>query len=205
MKITILGATGRVGRQLVQYALADGHSVTALVRSPKEIERKQNLTIIQGDVRNENSVSKALRDADLVMSALGTDGTTVLSESIPYIVQAMQEQHIKRIVTIGTAGILKSRTDSNILRYLSKDSRRRSTIAAKEHEKVYEILKETTLDWTIVCPTYLRNGTATKTYRVEKDLLPLGGTEISTGDTAYFAYHELFASAYAKSRVGIAY
>ena len=37
MHILILGATGRVGRRILEEALADGHEVTALVRSLEKL------------------------------------------------------------------------------------------------------------------------------------------------------------------------
>ena len=36
MNILILGGTGRVGGQIVTYALDDGHHVTVLVRTPEK-------------------------------------------------------------------------------------------------------------------------------------------------------------------------
>ena len=77
---------------------------------------------------------------------------------------------MRGISFIGTAGILQSRTTPNSLRYQSSESKQKSARAAKEHHKVYDILKQTTLEWTIVCPTYL----------------PEGGAEISVPDTAEF-------------------
>ena len=51
MNILILGATGRVGNQLVTYALHDKHQVTALVRSPEKIQiENEQLTIVRGNV-----------------------------------------------------------------------------------------------------------------------------------------------------------
>ncbi|MCW2898195.1 MAG: NADH-flavin reductase, partial [Streptosporangiaceae bacterium] len=37
MKLTIFGATGGTGSQLVQQALAAGHEVTAVVRDPSRL------------------------------------------------------------------------------------------------------------------------------------------------------------------------
>jgi putative NADH-flavin reductase len=37
MNLTVLGATGATGTQLVEQALAAGHHVTALARSPKKL------------------------------------------------------------------------------------------------------------------------------------------------------------------------
>jgi putative NADH-flavin reductase len=37
MNLTVLGATGSTGTQLVEQALAAGHHVTALARSPEKL------------------------------------------------------------------------------------------------------------------------------------------------------------------------
>ncbi|OLO37074.1 hypothetical protein BTR23_14165 [Alkalihalophilus pseudofirmus] len=206
MNILILGATGRVGSQIVTYALHDRHNVTVLVRTPEKIEiNNEHLTIIQGNVLNKDDIVQAMHGIDIVISALNTDGTTTLSESMPLILEAMKNEGIKRIITIGTAGILQSRITPNSLRYQSSESKRKSTRAAKEHHKVYDMLKQSTLEWTIVCPTYLPDGERIGKYRIERNFLPEDGVEISVPDTAEFTFRQLKTSDYIKSRVGIAY
>ena len=205
MKITLFGATGRVGGEVLKRALADGHEVTALVRTPEKLSQQDNLTIIQGDVLDQLEVAHAISTADVVFSALGTDKTTTLTVATPYMIQAMKETGVKRIVTIGTAGILQSRTEQGKLRYEAGDSNRRLTFAAEEHRKVYDMLSHSTLDWTIVCPTYLPDGAATGEYRAERNFLPEDGKEISVGDTARYAYHELVEGHNIGFRIGLSY
>ncbi|MBU8917603.1 SDR family oxidoreductase [Bacillus sp. FJAT-29953] len=206
MNILILGATGRVGSQIVTYALHDRHHVTVLVRTPEKFQiNNENLTIFQGNVLNKDDIVRVMHGIDVVISALNTDGTTTLSESMPFIIEAMENEGIRRIITIGTAGILQSRTTPNSLRYQSIESKRKSTRAAIEHHKVYDMLKQSTLDWTIVCPTYLPDGERVGKYRIERNFLPDGGAEISVPDTAEFTFKQINASDYIKSRVGIAY
>ncbi|KAA0549536.1 SDR family oxidoreductase [Bacillus sp. BGMRC 2118] len=206
MNILVLGATGRVGRQLVNFALHDRHHVTVLVRNPEKIQiNDENLAIIRGNVLNKDDIVRAMQGIDVIISALNTDGTTTLSESMPLIIEAMENEGIIRIITIGTAGILQSRTTPNSLRYLTNESKQRSTRAAKEHHKVYDMLKQSTLDWTIVCPTYLPDGERLGHYRIEQNFLPEGGAKISVQDTAEFTYRQIKASEFLKSRVGIAY
>ncbi|RBP90750.1 putative NADH-flavin reductase [Cytobacillus firmus] len=206
MNILILGSTGRVGSQIVTYALHDRHNVTVLVRTPEKIQiNHENLTIIRGNVLNNDDIVRALHGIDVVISALNTDGTTTLSESMPLIIEAMENEGIRRIITIGTAGILQSRTTPNSLRYQSSESRRKSTRAAKEHHKVYNILNQSTLEWTIVCPTYLPDGERLGKYRIEQNFLPEDGVEISVPDTAEFTFSQIKTSDYIQSRVGIAY
>lgn len=204
MNITIFGATGRVGSLVMQRALDEGHSVTAFVRDASRLKQQPTKQVI-GDVRVKEDVFQAIEGADLVVSALGTDKTTTLTEAIPSIIEAMKQFGVKRIVTVGTAGILQSRTDPSKVRYEAGDSNRKLTFAAEEHHRVYNQLKATNLDWTIVCPTYLPDGEATGKYRVEKDYLPVDGKMISVGDTAQFVYDELMNQKFNLSRVGIAY
>jgi uncharacterized protein len=206
MNILILGATGRVGSEIMKYALLDQHSVTVLVRTPEKIQIKnENLTIIHGNVLNKEDLLRAMNGNDVVVSALNTDGSTTLSDSMPLIIEAMEREGIKRIITVGTEGILHSRTIPNALRYQTGESKQKSTRAAKEHHKVYDLLKQSTLDWTIVCPTYLPDGERLGNYRFEANFLPEGGAKISVQDTAEFTFKQVKTSDYIKSLVGIAY
>lgn len=206
MRILILGITGRVGSEIAKLALEDKHQVTALVRTPEKITSKDdNLSVEKGDVTIKEDVERAMKDADAVISALNTDGGETLTESMPLIIEAMKAEGIKRIVTIGTAGILNSRVEDDVLRYQSSESKRKLTRAAEEHHKTYELLEASELDWTVVCPTYLPDGEAAGEYREERNYLPEDGKKITVGDTAEFAYKQLESDEYVQSRVGIAY
>ncbi|WP_336787521.1 NAD(P)-dependent oxidoreductase [Paenibacillus sp. MMO-177] len=209
MNIAILGATGRVGRIVSALALRDGHKVKALVRSPDKLKDLADswpgLTLMKGDAASAEVVFEALSEADAVISALSTDGGSLLSDSFPHILEAMNRLGIKRIIAIGTAGVLDSRAEPGLLRYQSSESRRKLTRAAEEHHAMLRLLKESELDWTLVCPTYLPDGPAEGGYRVERDYLPANGTRITTGDTAEFAYAQLYSSQYIRAKAGIAY
>ena len=205
MRILLLGATGRVGSEVLRLSVSDHDDVTVLVRSPNKLEIKEGITVIEGNVLDEKVLNQAIEGADVVVSALGTDKSTALSESTPLIIQAMKKNNVKRIITVGTAGILRSRTEPALFRYESSESRRKTTRAAKEHRKMYEMLSESNLDWTIVCPTYLPDGPAKGQYRINEEILPEDGREISVGDTAHFVYKELKERHHLYKRVGIAY
>jgi uncharacterized protein len=206
MNILILGASGRVGSKIVQYALNDGHHVKAFVRNPEKLHAfHEKLTIFQGDARSREDIFNVIKDVDVVISTLSTDRTTTLTDSIPLVVEAMNYENISRIITIGTAGILNSRTTPELLRYQSNESKRKLTRAAQEHEKVFRMLEQSQLDWTIVCPTYLPDGEYTGTYRVEQNKLPEVGNKISVADTAEFTYQQLYSDKFLRTRVGICY
>lgn len=206
MHILLLGATGRVGSHILNYSLKDGHLVTALVRDSGKIQlENERLNVIEGNVLNAPVLLQAVHGADIVISALGTDQSTTLTDVAPLIISAMDKEGVKRIITVGTAGILNSRTQPDILRYQSGESKRKLTRAAEEHENFYRSLKGSSLDWTIVCPTYLPDEPPVGHYRTEREYLPENGTKISVQDTASFVYSLIDSDEYIKTRVGIAY
>ncbi|CAM3587964.1 NAD(P)H-binding protein [Brevibacillus invocatus] len=207
MKLLILGATGRVGRQVLNNAIKDGHQVTVLVRSKDKLSDLEPglFEIVEGNVLNASDVEAAMKGAEAVISALSTDGADVLSQGLPLVIGTMKKAGISRIVTVGTAGILQSRVSPDLLRYQSSESRRSLTRASQEHHQAYSLLEASGLDWTIVCPTYLPEGTRVGSYRIEADYLPENATEISVYDTADFAYEQLFSQKHLHTRVGIAY
>ncbi|WLR51447.1 NAD(P)H-binding protein [Bacillus tianshenii] len=206
MKVLLLGATGRTGSVILDLFLKNNHSVHTLVRSPEKItETHKQMKIVEGNVLNAEDLQQAITGCEAVVSALNTDGDHTISASMPLIIEAMKKEGIKRVVTIGTAGILNSRFEEGKYRYETKESKRKSTRAAEDHRKGYELLKESDLDWTIVCPTYLPDGKRIGSCRAEKNLLPLDGKKIHVPDVAEFSYYELFNKDYLNSRVGIAY
>ncbi|HDX9653085.1 MULTISPECIES: NAD(P)-dependent oxidoreductase [Bacillus] len=206
MKVCILGATGRVGSNIIKLALKDAAEVTALARDLNRIEiQHERLRVIEGNVLNENDIKKAIEGNDIVISALGTDRNGTLAKSMPQIIKQMEEEGVHKIITIGTAGILQARTNLNLYRFQSAESKRKMTTAAEDHLAAYKILSSSNLCWTVVCPTHLIDGDVTGVYRTEKDVLPEGGVKITVGDTAQFTWNLCSENKYENSRVGISY
>jgi putative NADH-flavin reductase len=76
MKLVILGATGATGTLVVEQALAAGHRVTALVRSPHRLTiTHRNLRVVKGDA---------------------TDAAAVATSTIPDTVKRSLSQKISR-------------------------------------------------------------------------------------------------------------
>jgi uncharacterized protein len=206
MNFCLLGATGRVGSVILENALSQHHFVHVLVRDRTKLTiNHPSLQVIEGNVLNEKDLAEALKGTNAVISALNTDGTSTLSNATPIIVNQMKMQGIQRIITIGTAGILLARSNPRIYRFQSAESKRKTTKDAEEHLKAYITLKDSGLDWTIVCPTYLPTGERMGVYRYEKNYLPLNPSSISIYDTAYFAYKQLESREFIRERVGLTY
>ncbi|RST76120.1 NAD-dependent epimerase/dehydratase family protein [Siminovitchia acidinfaciens] len=208
MNILLLGATGRVGSVLLAKALRDGHQVVALVRTPGRITvTSPNLQIIHGDVLDEAALEEAMTrlPIEAVVSGLNTDKNNTLSRSTTLLIHLMKKHHVNRLIAIGTAGILDSRVNPKLYRFQSSESKRKTTTAAEDHLAAYHQMQKSALDWTLVCPTYLPEGEETGQYRVEVDMLPADGKQISVQDTAAFAYAQLHDSTFIGKRVGISY
>ena len=68
MKLFVIGATGRTGREIVQQALARDHRVTAFVRSPEGItSRNGRLTVRKGNAMDESQLFEAMQNHDAVL------------------------------------------------------------------------------------------------------------------------------------------
>lgn len=62
MRLLVVGGTGQTGKEVVRQALQDGHSVTAVVRSPEKVtESHDNLKVrLRADVARRLIVSQHL-------------------------------------------------------------------------------------------------------------------------------------------------
>ena len=109
MNLTVLGATGPTGTQLVEQALAAGHHVTALARSPEKLTiTNPNLHVVQGDATDRAAVSQAMKGADAVISTLGAKGS-VIAASARAIVAVAKQEGPQRIVMLSSFAVARDR------------------------------------------------------------------------------------------------
>ena len=71
MKLTIIAATGGVGRELLQQGLAAGHDVTAVVRNPGKLSHQVRAVTADLTAPNQAALESAVAGADAVLSGLG--------------------------------------------------------------------------------------------------------------------------------------
>jgi len=207
MRLFILGATGGIGRQLVDQALERHHQVTAFVRSPQKLGAAGGgLTLIQGDVRNADAMSRALRGHDAVLSALGPPGpsrNTITSDSARATIAAMQSAGIDRLLVVGVAALFP---DIGMFGHLLRNTLLRNI--ADDSAEMERMVKASGLNWTIIRPPRLTNGPRRERHGVADDRLPNGAggnATISRADVAHFMLNELEHPAHIRRVVGIAY
>jgi putative NADH-flavin reductase len=203
MRLFVLGATGGIGRQLVQQGLSRHHQVTAFVRSPQKMAvGPENLRVISGDVRNEEQLRNALPGHDAILSSLGHrrgGPATLLSASARSVIAAMKDTDLRRILVVSVAFLFpESGLPGAILRNIVL---RANGADSKGMER---IVAEGGLDWTVVRPPRLTNGPRTERYRVEDSHLPPRGSVISRADVAHFMLDEAERGAHIRQIVGVA-
>lgn len=73
MELTILAASGATGLELTRQALARGHTVVAVARTPSRITLPESprLTRVAADVRDPAGIAAALDGRGIVLSGLG--------------------------------------------------------------------------------------------------------------------------------------
>jgi len=209
MKLLIFGATGSIGRQLVEQALAQGHAVTAFVRNPAKLDLKHaNLKVVQGDVLDYASVERAVPGHETVLSALGTPAmtkNTVRSEGTRNIIRAMEQAGVRRLICLSSIGIGDSRAMLPFhYKYILVPLLLRQGFAEHELEEVW--VKQSQTDWTIVRPGAFTDGDRTGAYRHSPT--PTGKAikaKISRADVADFVLKQLNDHSYLYKTPWISY
>lgn len=204
MEMLVFGASGRVGGRVCTTAVSDGHSVTAFVRDAARAP--DGVSVIEGNVTDSAAVAAAVSGQDAVCSALGPGdegGFAALDTGIENLVDAMEADAVERLVAVGAAGILQATPGR--LRLDRDDFPAGMRSVADAHRTVYDRLRPSDLDWTLVCPPRMPDGPPTNHYRTAVDYLPEGGQSVSTGDVAAFVYDAVVNDRHSCERVGIAY
>lgn len=154
MNITIFGATGTIGRLLVEQSIAAGHDVIAFTRDAASVTLEHDsLQVVQGDVIDPAACLPAVKDADAVVVALGAGRKGEVREAgTRAVVEAMRKAGRLRLVCQSTLGVGSSRPNLNLWwKYVMFGALLRPAYA--DHVRQERVVEESDLDWTIVRPS----------------------------------------------------
>jgi putative NADH-flavin reductase len=205
MRLTVFGATGRVGHTLVHDALGQGHEVTAYVRDPKRLGLKHGrLFVKKGSLEDGATVADAIRGSEVVVSAIGardaTHTVTVVTQATRAIVTAMKTEGLQRLVTVGAAGLLPHPAGGLAGEHGLPPFLRH---AFEDHRGALQVLQESELDWVVVCPPVMPSGVKTGKYRTAVESLPTGGRQVYAEDVADFTLKAATSTEHHRVRIGI--
>jgi putative NADH-flavin reductase len=210
MKIAVIGATGGIGQKVVGQALEKGYEVIAISRNPQTLALSgERLEKRPADVLNEESIKEAIQGAEVVVSTIGTNvirqPTSLCSDGVASVINAMRGLGIKRLIAVGAAGYINHPRQTFLVNFLQK------YIVQKILRNIFDdlmrmetVIRASDLDWTIVRPPRLTNGKHTGKYRENEDVV-IGGMSISRADVADFIVSHLTDEKSFQKAIGIAY
>lgn len=173
MKIAVVGATGRTGRQVVEQALARGDHVMALARHPGAMPRRgQRMVSAAADVLDRAGLAELLAGADAVVSTLGIgaskEPTVVYSEGIANVVHAMDAHGIRKLAVISAAPAGPRAEQTFVQRRMIMPILERVFGATYDDMRRMEaLLRGSDLDWVCLRPPRLVSKKATGRYRLD--------------------------------------
>lgn len=206
MKIVVFGATGIVGKAVVNEALIKGHEVTVLTRNARKVTiRHEHLHIVEGNVADKNVVRTVLKDQEAVIQTLGIGGkgdgkpTSIVSEANKIIMTEMEQMNVKRLIAISVIGAGDSLTFLPwIYRKLVLPLFMKWFQAVIDDKNRMEpMIKRSGLDWTIVRCTTVKERPATGKVNATLDGKGLKFS-ISAADMAVFIVNQLTDNSFLK-------
>ena len=221
MKLTIFAATGGIGRQALEQAVAAGHDVTAVVRNPGKLSGEVRIVTADLAAPDPAALERALQGADAVLSGLGARTASdagIASRGTRAIVEAMNATDVRRVVVVSAApvGTVPSpgrpnppKHDPgdgffirNLLSPLIKTALRKTYADLALME---DILARSGLDWTAIRPPRLTGKPLTGAYRMARGQNLRRGLFISRADVAHGMLRVLEQPDTIGQAIGIAY
>ena len=192
MEITIFGASGALGQEILSQALSAGHTITVLVRSTTRLPFSvlNRITVVEGDALNEHDVARALiSNPQAVMFAIGVkkhSPENLCTDATKIITNKMKDLGLRKFIWCGGGSTLVA--EDNIT-FGAKLVERIAKIfmPRKHHDKTnqYQLLKRLTgIDWIGIRPLQMKKGSLKGQYQLGFD--PFSGfSSISFADCAH--------------------
>lgn len=201
MRITIVAATGGVGRQALEQAIAAGHDVTAVVRNPGKVPDDVRTVTADLAAAEPAALASAVTDADAVLSCLGPRKKAeygIVSKGTGVVIDAMRAAGVCRLVVVSGAGVSTVPTPNRpdpprrepgagfFNRYLSTPMAR--LVLGRHFVDVAlaeDLLRGSELDWTAVRLPLLTDRPPTGSYRTAYGRDVRGGFSLARADAAH--------------------
>lgn len=217
MKIAIIGATGHLGSKILNEAVARGHAVTAISRSPERLPDHPAVTGIGLDVHDSNALAAVLRGHDAVITAFSpgrdmSEAPDVFDRFVAghkAIIAAIKASGVSRVLAVGGAASLKLPNGVTLLDSPDWPPQFNKEAVKGTRELMYLLEAEPGLDWVYLSPsTFLEPGERTGRFRPGKDDLLIdanGRSHISEEDYAVAMIDELEKPKHHRERFTVGY
>jgi putative NADH-flavin reductase len=189
VRVTVFGASGGIGRQVVTAALAAGHEVSVLARDPARLSpgERDRLLVTVGELPDAIAIERAVAGSQAVIWAAGPtrnspDQPVLFEAAACHLVAAMERHGVRRLIALSGAGVTmpgerKPLTARLISGFVALAVRH--VVAAKDRER--EVFGGSGLDWTLVRPPRVIEGAPTGRAILSDRL---AGPSVTQGDVA---------------------
>lgn len=217
-KVALIGASGFVGKHIMNQLLARGWEVEALVRDPGKITlQTPALTVKKLDVSDEKALASELKGIKLVISAYnpGWSNPNIAEDTrknYPKILQACKEAGVQRLLIVGGAGTLFVKPGVRLMDTDEISADIKPAVQALGKFFLDTLRKEDGLDWVFFSPSKElfddKSGKPTGKYTIGADDLLVdknGKSSISVQDLAEAIVEEAANPKYHKTRICVGY
>ncbi|MFF1700462.1 NAD(P)-dependent oxidoreductase [Streptomyces sp. NPDC058252] len=210
MKLTVFGATGGIGQEIVRQALESGHQVTAVVRDPARLTVEgTGLEVFRADLTDPGLLRPAVAGRDAVLSGLGARSRKdagIAGRLTRTVLGGMEAEGVRRLLVVSAGPVgpepegagFADRAARGLISAILKD------VYADLREMEGELARSAT-DWTVVRPPRLQNKPVTGSYRTTVGGFPSKGRFIGRADVAHAMLAMIDNPATVKQGVGVAY
>lgn len=213
--VVLIGASGFVGTAILNELLNRGHKVTAIVRDAKKMTvSNPNLTIVEADVTDTDTLKEASKGKDAVISAYnpGWKNPHIYEDTLknyPLIVESAKQAGVKRLLIVGGAGTLFYAPGKMVMDADDVPAQLLPGIKSLGEFYLNTLRKEKDIDWIFLSPAAnMTPGKRTAKFRIGKDDLVVdanGDSNISVEDFAVAMVDELEQEKHHKERFTIGY
>ncbi|MEV5968639.1 NAD(P)H-binding protein [Streptomyces sp. NPDC051921] len=210
MKLTVFGATGGIGQEIVRQALDAGHEVTAVVRDPARFTLTgERLGVFRSDLTDPGALRGAVAGRDAVLSGLGARSRAdagVATRLTRSVLGAMEAAGTRRLLVVSAAPLGpvpagQGVTDKAVLAIINSVLK---DVYADLREMEAELAASAT-DWTSVRPPKLTDKPVTGRYRSVVGGNPPRGRSLARADVAHAMLAMIDDTATVRQGVGVAY
>ncbi|MGW0205849.1 NAD(P)-dependent oxidoreductase [Streptomyces sp. NPDC003233] len=210
MNLTVFGATGGIGREIVRQALGAGHRVTAVVRDPARLDvTGDSLEVFRADLTDSEELRAAVSGRDAVLSGLGARSRKdagVATRLTRTVLRAMEAEGVRRLLVVSASPVGPTPEADGAL-----DRAMRGLVSAVLKDVYTDLrgmeaeLARSGTDWTSVRPPRLQNKPLTGRYRTAVGGFPRKGRFIARADVAHAMLAMIDDAGTVKQGVGVAY
>ncbi|MEU6774604.1 NAD(P)-binding oxidoreductase [Streptomyces sp. NPDC046759] len=210
MNLTVFGATGGIGREIVRQALGAGHRVTAVVRDPARLGVTGDaLEVFRSDLSDPEHLRAAVRGRDAVLSGLGArrrKDAGVARRLTRTVLAAMEAEGVRRLLVVSAGPVGPAADGDGAL-----DRAVRGLVSAVLKDVYTDLrgmeaeLASSGTDWTSVRPPRLQDKPLTGRYRTVVGGFPRQGRFIARADVAHAMLAMIDDLGTVKQGVGLAY